>query len=172
MRQRKRGSDSVARGTDGEVNREVAGDGHSLFTSVAGSPPSCFIPWRVGPICWRRHSRRRLRRVACPECGKVKRERLPWLADNPFYTKRFAFYVGQRCRDSTIKAVQSHEKSVSYHDPWPCSSPGSRLHADKCRVLRSTPGDHRKNHAPRSPAQIRETDTHRAIAACLSASTH
>jgi transposase len=46
-----------------------------------------------------------MRRVACPKCGGVKRERLDWLADNPFYTKRFAFYVGRRCRDSTIKAV-------------------------------------------------------------------
>jgi transposase len=46
-----------------------------------------------------------LRRVACPKCGKVKRERLSWLADSPFYTKRFAFYVGRRCHDSTIKAV-------------------------------------------------------------------
>jgi len=35
----------------------------------------------------------------------VKTERLDWLANNPFYTKRFAFYVGQRCRDSSIKAV-------------------------------------------------------------------
>jgi transposase len=35
----------------------------------------------------------------------VKTERLDWLADNPFYTKRFAFYVGQRCRDSTVKAT-------------------------------------------------------------------
>jgi hypothetical protein len=24
----------------------------------------------------------------------VKQETLNWLADNPFYTKRFAFYVG------------------------------------------------------------------------------
>jgi transposase len=35
----------------------------------------------------------------------VKRERLTWLADNPFYTKRFAFFVGRRCRASTIKDV-------------------------------------------------------------------
>jgi transposase len=46
-----------------------------------------------------------IRRVACFQCGGVKRERLDWLADHPFYTKRFAFYVGRRCRDSTIKAV-------------------------------------------------------------------
>jgi transposase len=35
----------------------------------------------------------------------VKQEKLPWLADNPFYTKRFAFYVGRRCRSSTIRDV-------------------------------------------------------------------
>jgi transposase len=45
-----------------------------------------------------------MRRVGCPQCG-VKREKLSWLADCPFYTKRFAYYVGRRCRDSTIKAV-------------------------------------------------------------------
>jgi transposase len=33
-----------------------------------------------------------IRRVDCVRCGKVKRERLAFLADNPFYTKRFAFY--------------------------------------------------------------------------------
>jgi hypothetical protein len=33
----------------------------------------------------------------------VKRERLDFLADNPFYTKRFAHYVGRRCRSTTIK---------------------------------------------------------------------
>ena len=41
-----------------------------------------------------------VRRVACRSCGTVKRERLEWLADNPFYTKRFAFFVGRRCRVS------------------------------------------------------------------------
>ena len=46
-----------------------------------------------------------VRRVDCRQCGKVKRERLDFLADNPFYTKRFAFYVGRRWRTSTIKAV-------------------------------------------------------------------
>jgi transposase len=35
----------------------------------------------------------------------VKQEKLPWLADNPFYTKRFAFYVGRRCRSSAIRDV-------------------------------------------------------------------
>jgi transposase len=46
-----------------------------------------------------------VRRVLCQCCGKVKRERLDFLADNPFYTKRFAWFVGRRCRISTIKDV-------------------------------------------------------------------
>ena len=44
-----------------------------------------------------------IRRIDCRGCGKVKRERLEFLADNPFYTKRFAHYVGRRCRTATIK---------------------------------------------------------------------
>ncbi len=35
----------------------------------------------------------------------MKQEKFPWLANNPFYTKRFAYYVGRRCRDSAIKDV-------------------------------------------------------------------
>jgi transposase len=35
----------------------------------------------------------------------VKQERLDWIADNRFYTKRFAFYVGRRCRASSIRDV-------------------------------------------------------------------
>jgi transposase len=46
-----------------------------------------------------------IRRVKCRRCGKVKQEKFPWLADNPFYTNRFAWYVGRRCRASSIKDV-------------------------------------------------------------------
>ena len=46
-----------------------------------------------------------IRRVACRCCGRVKQERLDFLADSPFYTKRFAFFVGRRCRASTIQDV-------------------------------------------------------------------
>ena len=46
-----------------------------------------------------------VRRMRCPGCDAVKQEKLPWLADNPFYTKRFAFYVGRRCRSSPIRDV-------------------------------------------------------------------
>ena len=35
----------------------------------------------------------------------MKRERLSLLADNPFYTQRFAYFVGRRCRSTSIKEV-------------------------------------------------------------------
>lgn len=43
-----------------------------------------------------------IRRVNCDQCGKVKQEKLSWIADNPWYTKRFAFLVGRRCKSSTV----------------------------------------------------------------------
>jgi transposase len=46
-----------------------------------------------------------VRRVNCRTCGFVKTERLPWLADNPFYTRRFAYYVGRRCRAATVTDI-------------------------------------------------------------------
>lgn len=55
-----------------------------------------------------------VRRVDCRSCGKVKRERLEFLADNPFYTKRFAYYVGRRCRAATIKDV-AKELKLNWH---------------------------------------------------------
>jgi transposase len=51
-----------------------------------------------------------VRRVRCRSCGKVKSERLDFLADNPFYTKRFAHYVGRRCRSATIKDIAKELK--------------------------------------------------------------
>lgn len=35
----------------------------------------------------------------------MKRERLSFLADNPRFTKRFAYYVGCRCRQASIRDV-------------------------------------------------------------------
>ncbi len=55
-----------------------------------------------------------IRRVACLDCGTVKQEKLSFLADNPFYSKRFAFYVGRRCRASTIKDV-AKELHLDWH---------------------------------------------------------
>src|ERR1700756_4774898 len=55
-----------------------------------------------------------VRRIDCCRCGKLKRERLDFLADNPLYTKRFAYYVGRRCRDGTIKEVAT-ELGLDWH---------------------------------------------------------
>ena len=44
------------------------------------------------------------RRVQCLFCG-VRQEPLAWVASNPFYTRRFAFYVGRRCRSSPVQSV-------------------------------------------------------------------
>lgn len=55
-----------------------------------------------------------VRRLFCRRCGKVKRERLDFLADNPLYTKRFAFYVGRRCRSASIKDV-AQELRLDWH---------------------------------------------------------
>ena len=54
-----------------------------------------------------------IRRVACRRCRKVKQEKLEWLADYPFCTKRFAIYVGRRCRDSSIQDV-----AKEFHLDW------------------------------------------------------
>jgi transposase len=43
-------------------------------------------------------------RVNCLWCG-VKTEELDWLASLPRYTRRFALFVGQRCRDSSVTDV-------------------------------------------------------------------
>ncbi len=51
-----------------------------------------------------------MRRVVCRRCGTVKRERLDFLADNPHFTKRFAFYVGRRCRQASIRDVAQELK--------------------------------------------------------------
>jgi transposase len=55
-----------------------------------------------------------VRRIDCRSCGKVKRERLDFLADNPFYTKRFAYFVGRRCRQASISDV-AKELALDWH---------------------------------------------------------
>jgi transposase len=51
-----------------------------------------------------------VRPVDCRRCGKVKRERLDFLADNAHFTKRFAFYVGRRCQQASIRDVANELK--------------------------------------------------------------
>ncbi len=44
----------------------------------------------------------------------MKREKLDFLCDNPLYTKRFAWYVGRRCRSGTIKDI-AEELRLDWH---------------------------------------------------------
>ncbi len=39
------------------------------------------------------------------ELPSLKREALDFLSDSPFYTKRFAYYLGRRCRNETLSSV-------------------------------------------------------------------
>ena len=55
-----------------------------------------------------------MRRVNCRKCEKVVQEDLDWIANNPFYTKRFAFHVGRQCRNTTIKEV-AKEHNLHWH---------------------------------------------------------
>lgn len=51
-----------------------------------------------------------VRRVLCKTRGKVKTEELAGLTNSPFLTKRFAYYVGHRCRLSAIRDVAKELK--------------------------------------------------------------
>lgn len=55
-----------------------------------------------------------VKRVQCKRCSKVKQEKLTWLADNPFYTKRFSYYVGRKCRAMTVTDV-AKELKLDWH---------------------------------------------------------
>ncbi|MEQ1743295.1 MAG: helix-turn-helix domain-containing protein [Candidatus Nitrotoga sp.] len=44
----------------------------------------------------------------------MKKERLDFLAKNPLYTKRFAWYVGRRCRSSTVSDIAC-ELNLDWH---------------------------------------------------------
>jgi transposase len=46
-----------------------------------------------------------MRRVECPIEGGVLQEQPEWMAKTRGYTKRFAYYVGKRCQESTITDV-------------------------------------------------------------------
>ena len=52
--------------------------------------------------------------IECRNCGKVKRERLDFLANNPLYTKRFGYFVGRRCRQASIADV-AKELALDWH---------------------------------------------------------
>lgn len=41
----------------------------------------------------------------CPKFQIVRQEKLSWISENQNLTKRFAYYLGWRCENATIKAV-------------------------------------------------------------------
>jgi transposase len=63
---------------------------------------------------WRIYLELEVRRLWCRSCAGVKRESLAFLTDNALYTKRFAYQVGRRCRNSTIKEV-AEELHLDWH---------------------------------------------------------
>ena len=77
-------------------------------------------------------------RVQCRRCGVVKRERMEFLADNPLYTRRFAHYVGRRCRQATTKDMPGCSTAARPEHPpcatgwclprgrWPCHASAAR----------------------------------------------
>ena len=55
-----------------------------------------------------------MRRVLCRRCGSVKRERLEDFLQNALHSQRFARYIGERCRSSTITDV-AKEQHLDWH---------------------------------------------------------
>ena len=55
-----------------------------------------------------------VRRLHCRRCDAVKRERLEDFLHNALHSKRFARYVGERCRSGTIKDV-AEELNLDWH---------------------------------------------------------
>jgi len=76
-----------------------------------------------------------VRRVFCRTCAAVKRERLSWLADSALHTKRFAYYVGRRCRSATLTDI-----AAELHLGWDSVKELDKqyMHAQLTRV--GTPG--------------------------------
>jgi len=52
--------------------------------------------------------------VQCRRCGRVKRERLEDFLQNALHSQRYARYIGERCRSSTIKDV-AQEQNLDWH---------------------------------------------------------
>lgn len=81
----------------------VAGPSPAGTTASCGASATCGVARRV----WLEFE---VRRVDCRACDKVKTERLDFLADNRFYTKRFAWHIGRRCRQSSVSDVAKEFK--------------------------------------------------------------
>lgn len=74
----------------------------------------------------------------------MKQEKLPWLANNPFYTKRFSYYVGRKCRAMTVKDV-AKELSGSLHK-YGYVFTEANVHCEAEAKIRSTKSEARNKH--------------------------
>ena len=81
-----------------------------------------------------------VRRIDCRSCGKVKQERLDFLADNPFYTKRFAYFVGRRCRQASISDV-AKELALDWHTVKALEMQYMKAQLARARGHAGSPGD-------------------------------
>ena len=71
-----------------------------------------------------------VRRIDCRGCGKVKREQLDFLADNPLYTKRFAYSVG----------AATMRRSRTLRRNWGSTgTPSKRSRCSTCKLSSSVP---------------------------------
>lgn len=55
-----------------------------------------------------------VRRIVCKKTGLRRQEYIEWVSDNPFYTKRFADFVGRKCRGMTLSDV-AKELCLDWH---------------------------------------------------------
>ena len=143
---------ATVRGVFGDPNARVVTLGSALKKTVCGCCGRAQRGWydrRVRQVrdlsCgpFRIFLEFEVRRVQCRSCGTVKRERLDFLADNPRYTKRFAYYVGRRCRQATIKDV-----AEELHLDW-----------DTVKTLEKQYMRGAARHAPARPARRRSAST-------------
>jgi transposase len=69
-----------------------------------------------------------IRLVFCKSCQLVKQEKLAFLANNPFYFRRFNYYVGKRCASSAIQDVANPSSTeMGLNHPL-----GTQKTPDKC----------------------------------------
>ncbi len=95
----------------------------------------------------------------------MKQEKLDWLADNPFYTKRFGFFVGRRCREMSISAVAEETrldwKTVKELDKQYMSEQLKRAGAPRPKVIGIDEISIRKGHTYR--IVVSDLERHRPI---------
>ena len=119
-----------------------------------------------------------MRRVDCRRCGSVKRERLDFLADNAYFTKRFAFYVGRplpagidpRCRprpELDSDTVKTLENDLGPSSDVPARPPRKRSASTRSRSERRQLPHRGQRPRSKRPISFGGTDRFEASMAAL-----